>query len=119
MRSEDKCRFGFRLLPKTEEEWRGAFLFLSRSYVVIALVVREFFWTIGTNGKSGYERKLVLSCFYEVDARLVIGYAFCLLVLSLHGICDLIVGRWRSGCLDLCFAGINALVLSTMSFAIS
>ena len=48
----------------------------------------------------------------------MMGYAVCVIALSYSGIAELIMGRWRSGCLDLCFAAIDVWMLSTMNFVI-
>jgi hypothetical protein len=111
---EDQHVFKFALLPKTREEWLRAFLFLFQAYVVLAFVVRSFYYYKLPHGKGA------LVAFYNFEERIQIGYAICLVVLSYSGIADLIMGRWRSGRLNLCLAAFSVWMLfRTRSWAIS
>jgi hypothetical protein len=120
MRPEIEHAFKFRILPKAPEEWLRAFLFLFQAYVIVAFVVRWIFSSIWVYGKTGMDYKLALSCFYDFQMRIFIGYAVCLVVLSYSGIADLIMGRWRSGCLNLFLAAFSVWMLFTCrDYAIS
>jgi hypothetical protein len=49
----------------------------------------------------------------------MVGYAVCFVVLVYSGLQQLIIGRWRSGLLNLSLATIIAWVFFTASLAIS
>ena len=106
----------FRLFPKTREEWFAAFLFIFQSYVVVASIVRWFFASYFTPiWPHGVLRSLVV----DFDERKTIGNALCVVVLSYSGIADLIMGRRRRGCLNLCLAAMNAYAVKTTSFVVA
>ena len=110
----------FRLFPKTREEWLSAFVFVFRAYVVVGLIVCWFVSSFWVHSKTGtWHWKTKLACFYDFEERVMIGYAICLVVLAYSGVADLIIGRWRSGLLNLFLAAITAWVMFTTSFAIS
>ena len=114
MSSDNESWFHFRLLPKNREDWLGAFLFLFQSFVVVAFVVRRIFWFFFARTMSGFSTKVTSYDYYYFTESLDLGYGVCLVVLSYNGIADLITGRWRRGCLNLCLAALNAWVFFFM-----
>jgi hypothetical protein len=99
----------FRLFPKSREEWMRAFLFLFQSYPVLAFVVRNFYYFNLPGGKGA------LWAFDNFEWRVDMGIKACLVVLFYSAITDLIMGRWRRGCLSICFA-VFSLWLSLFNF---
>lgn len=49
---------------------------------------------------------------YDFQDRIAIGYGVCFAVLFYSGIVDLIMGRWRSRCLNLGLAALSVWMLS-------
>jgi len=120
MRSDVESWFEFRLFPKTREEWLRAFLFLFQAYVVLGLVVCWFLSSFWVHGKTSTLRmKDALLVLYDFEERLMIGYVVCVIVLAYSGLTSLIIGRWRTGFLNLLLAAITAWVIFTTSFAMS
>jgi len=108
------------LFPKTREGWSRAFLFVFQAYVVAGLVgcwIVSFFWVHGKT--STWATKNALMGFYDFRERVMVGYAVCFVVLVYSGLQQLIIGRWRSGLLNLSLAAITAWVFFPANLAIS
>jgi hypothetical protein len=90
-----------------------AFLFIFQSYPVLVFIARNYYRFVLARGKGAME------ALFDFEERIFIGAFVCLVELFYAGISDLIMGRWRRGCFNLCLAVLSWVLLNLRTYASS